>query len=273
MTSEASASRPGAASACLRLLRVSVVSILVGVVLPGCERKVELQTAPDMRKASEIAAALRVRGIEVERKQEKSGVTLSVRHADFPRAMEALRDAGLLRPSRPSVDETFGKRGIAPTPLEDRARRVHAIARELESTLMDIDGVITARVRVVPPERPAPGAPLAPASASVLVKHRAGVDLSPLMPGIARLVKNAVPGLAGEDDRHVVVMLVPEPPAVAAAPRQAAGTSVDRPALGGAALLSGAAAAGYFADRLLRLARRRNTEGGKDGQTHGARAG
>jgi type III secretion protein J len=233
--------------------------IAIVVLLSGCEQKVELQLVPDARRASEIAAALSSHGIVVARKPEKSGVMLSVESADFPRAMRALREAGLLRSARPGVDEALGKRGIAPTQLEERARHIHAIERELESTLMEIDGVIAARVSVVPPERPAPGAALASASASVFVKHSADVDLSPLVPGIARLVKNGVPGLAVEDDRHVTVMLVPEQRAAiayATAPAGAAGPSV-RTMMQLALLVAGSMTAGLFLDRGVRRLRQR----------------
>ncbi|WP_206952678.1 hypothetical protein [Trinickia acidisoli] len=234
---------------------LSYLPLVVAVLgLSGCERKVELELAPDVRKASEIAAVLGTHGIEVERKAEKSGVMLSVAHADFFRAMRALREAGLLRPDRPSIDEKLGKRGVAPSPAEERARRVHAIERGLEETLMDIDGVIAARVRIVPSERPAPGAPLASASAAVLVKHRADVDLSSLVPGIASLVKNGTPGLAGADDHRVAVLLVPEQP-IANAPAVAADRAIDRSASRLVALACGSMAFGYFADRLLRRVR------------------
>ncbi|RDU96941.1 hypothetical protein [Trinickia dinghuensis] len=232
------------------------------LALSGCERKVELQLAPDARRASEIAAALSGQGIAVERKPEKSGFMLFVADSDLPQAMNALREAGLLRAVRPSVDEALGKRGIAPTPLEERARHIHAIERELEATLMEIDGVLAARVSVVLPERPALGAPLAPASASVLVKHRADVDLSALMPGIARLVKNGVPGLAEQDDRHVTVMFLPEQRIAAShtAPvaAETAGIAATAPRL--ILLVCGSAAMGYFAERLLHLFRQRSAK-------------
>ncbi|MGG1944058.1 EscJ/YscJ/HrcJ family type III secretion inner membrane ring protein [Trinickia sp. NRRL B-1857] len=249
-----------------RAVSAGLPVLAVVVALSGCEKRVELQLAPDARRASEIAAALASHGILVDRKPEKSGVMLSVESADFPRAMRALREAGLLRSARPSVDEALGKRGIAPTQLEERARHIHAIERELESTLMEIDGVIAARVSVVPPERPAPGASLASASASVLVKHSADVDLSPLVPGMARLVKNGVPGLAAEDDRHVTVMLVPEQRVVIAHPTAPVGSarSSVRTALQLALLVAGSMAVGFFLDRGLRRLRRRTVDGSAD---------
>lgn len=248
--------------------RVAAIALLIVVVamLSGCERRVELQLAPDVRRASEIAAALASHGIVVDRKPVKSGVMLVVADSDLPLAIRALREAGLLRSVRPTVDEALGKRGIAPTPQEERARHMRAIERELESTLMEIDGVVAARVSVVPPERPAPGVPLASASASVLVKHRGDVDLSPLVPGIATLVKHAVPGLAAEDDRHVAVMLLPEQhAAVPNSPAPATASRVELRAVGQLILLAaGSIAIGYFADRTLRRLRARTSNGGVD---------
>lgn len=255
-----------------RAAKAGSTLVVAVLALSACERQVELQSAPDARRASEITAVLAGHGIVVERKREKSGVMLYVAGVDLPRAMSALREAGLARAARPSIDEALGARGIAPTPLEARARFIHAIERELEATLMEIDGVVGARVSAVTPERPAPGAPLAPASASVFVKHRADVDLSGLVPGIARLVKNGVPGLAAEDDRHVTVMLLAEPPAHAPPVPSTAGPGV-RATLRSILLVCGAAVAGGVADRLLRLFRRRRAKERVKGNADGAIAG
>ncbi|PMS20413.1 EscJ/YscJ/HrcJ family type III secretion inner membrane ring protein [Trinickia dabaoshanensis] len=247
----------------------SLLPIVIAAVLSGCERHVELQLAPDARRASEIAAALSSHGIAVERKTEKAGVMLSVADSDLPRAMRALREAGLSRAARPSVDEALGKRGIASTPLEERARHIHAIERALEATLMEIDGVVAARVSVVPPERPAPGAPLAAASASVLVKHSAGVDLSAVVPGIASIVKNAVPGLAVEDDRHVAVMLLAEQRTEEAHSAPSANASYLRTRRPWELMLlaGGSMAIGYLADRSLRRLRQRISNRRADNDT------
>ena len=122
--------------------------------------------------------------------------------------------------------DAFTGKGLLPSPLEERTRYVHALEAALESVILDIDGVVSVRARVVPPERPSPGAPLVPASASLLIKHRPDIDLTGLLPGLVRLVKNGVPGLAGEDDRHVAVMLVKEREPAAAAVRAGPGAVV-----------------------------------------------
>jgi type III secretion protein J len=165
--------------------------------------------------ANEIEALLRQRGIDVARRQAKEGIALSVSDADFPRAVMMLREAGLPRQVRPGLSDAFGKKAAIATPLEERARYIDALERDIESAVLDIDGVVTARIRVVIPERAAPGAPLTLASASLLIKHRRDVDLSPLVPALVQLIKNGVPGLTGEDDRRVAIVLVPERGALA----------------------------------------------------------
>jgi type III secretion protein J len=224
------------------------------LALCACTPHIDLQIASDMQSANEMEAVLRQRAIAVERRQVKEGVVLSVADADFGRAVTALREAGLPRQPRPRLGDTLGKKGAMSTPLEERARYVHALEREIESTVLDIDGVVAARARVVPQQRFAPGAPLTPASASLLIKHRRDVDLSGLVPGIVQLVKNGVPGLAAEDDSRVAVVLVPEQRTFAAAQAASpAGSSAWRAAwrlvVAPALLVLAGGAAGYSLSR------------------------
>lgn len=198
----------------------------LALALAGCDARVELFRSSDVQAANEIQAALRHRGIDVERTGGKDDVVLSVTDADFYGAAGALRDAGLPRQPRRGLADAFTGKGLLPSPLEERTRYVHALEAALESVILDIDGVVSVRARVVPPERPSPGAPLVPASASLLIKHRPDIDLTGLLPGLVRLVKNGVPGLAGEDDRHVAVMLVKEREPAAAAVRTGPGAVV-----------------------------------------------
>lgn len=190
--------------------RCSAIAAAALLTLSACAPRIDLQVTPDIQSANEMEAVLRQRGIVVERRHGKDGVVLSVADSDFAHAVAALRDAGLPRQPRPRLADVFGKKGAMSTPLEERTRYIHALEREIESTVLDIDGVVAARARVVPQERPAPGMPLIPASASLLIKQRSDVDLTALVPGIVQWVKNGVPGLAGEDDNRVAVVLVTE---------------------------------------------------------------
>jgi type III secretion protein J len=239
---------------------VAVVVMAAVASMAGCKAQVDLHHAPDMASANEMAAVLSDHGIAVERRQEKEGVTLTVADADFLRAMAALHDAGLPRQARANLGDAFGKKGMVSTPLEEKTRYIHALEQELESTLLHIDGVSAARVRVVPQERPAPGAPLSPASASVLIQHRPDIDLSALVPGIVLLVKNGVPGLAGEDDRHVAVVLVPERERSAAAPQTSEAMKLNSGWLMALSLIPAFGALAWYFHRQLRRRGRRPSD-------------
>lgn len=193
-------------------------AVVFALTLAGCDARIEVFRTVDVQAANEIEAVLRQRGIGVARARDKDAVVLSVANAEFPGAASALRDAGLPRQPRRALGDAFTRKGLLPTPLEERARYVHGLEAAIESAILDIDGVVSVRARVVPPERLSPGVPLLPASASLLVKHRPDVDLTGLVPGLVQLVKNGVPGLADEDDRRVAVVLVKarEPRSVAA---------------------------------------------------------
>ena len=64
----------------------------LALALAGCDARVELFRSSDVQAANEIQAALRHRGIDVERTGDKDDVVLSVTDADFYGAAGALRD-------------------------------------------------------------------------------------------------------------------------------------------------------------------------------------
>ena len=189
------------------------------IALSACVPRIEFYQTTDLHSANEVEALLRARAIAVERRPLKGGVALSVSDRDFPEAVAVLRDAGLPREAPARLADVFGKKGMMPTPLEEKARYIRAIEQEIESAVLDIAGVVAARARIVPLDRHGHGAPAVPPSASLLIRHRADVELSGLVPGLVQLVKNGVPGLADEDDRRVAVMLVAEPGRAAPAMR------------------------------------------------------
>jgi len=205
-----------------------LAAAVFALTLAGCDAQIELFRTSDVQAANEVQATLRHRGIGVTRARDKDAVVLSVTDAEFSGAAGALRDAGLPRQPRRGLADAFSDKGLLPSPVEERTRYIHALEAAIESAILDIDGVVSVRARVVLPERPSPGAPLFPASASLLIKHRSDIDLSGLVPGLVRLVKNGVPGLAGEDDGHVAVMLVKEQEP-AAAPARATSAAHFRP--------------------------------------------
>ncbi|NIM41994.1 MAG: EscJ/YscJ/HrcJ family type III secretion inner membrane ring protein [Xanthomonadales bacterium] len=177
------------------------------VLLAACGQHVALFNNMSERDANEVLAALDRAGIGAEKQPGKDGaVNLMVAQTDVARAVAHLDREGLPRERRASMGDVFRKEGLISSPLEERARYLWALSQELSETLAQIDGVLTARVHVVLPERSTGGEPGLPSSAAVFVKHRREVDLQPNLPELKRLVSSSIPGLSVE---KVNVVLMP----------------------------------------------------------------
>ena len=197
-----------------RLLRAGML-ILAAVLLAACSKLVTLQANLKDTDANEIVRVLNQNGIEVQKHRDKEGVTLMVSESDLSRASSAMNAAGLPRRSPASLGEVFKRQGMISSPLEERVRYIYGLSEELGYTLQQIDGVISARVHVVLPERVAPGEPILPSSAAVFVKYRPPLDEDAIVPSIHNLVAASIPGLAGggREDKINVVMIPTELPA------------------------------------------------------------
>ena len=204
---------PAGASRTRHLLRKVCVSLLLAL-LAACSKMVTLQAGLTDADANEIVLVLNRQGIEVDKQKNKEGVSLQVKEGDLSRATETMNAAGLPRRSLSNLGEVFKKQGMISSPMEERVRYIHGLSAELESTMLQFDNVVIARVHVVLPERIAPGEPIQPSSAAVFIKYRPPLDEDAVMPRVRRLVASSIPGLAGEDGRSKVsvVMTPGEPP-------------------------------------------------------------
>ncbi len=173
-------------------------------VLSAC--KTDLYRDLSEREANEMLAVLISNNIDVTKEYiSDSGVTLMVEDTSLPRAIDVLRENGFPRELHETMGSVFEKRGIMSSPFEERVRFVYALAEEVSQTLSEIDGVLTARVHIVLPDRPEFGVEITPSSAAVFIKHRIDVDLDFATPQIRRLVSSSIEGLTYDD---VTVLLV-----------------------------------------------------------------
>jgi type III secretion protein J len=201
-----------------RAARIVAMLMLAGA-LAGCN-EAELYSKLSERQANELVAALQSAGIRSE-KRSRDAATWSVEVArdDFARSVDTLRAAGLPREEFESLGQVFRKEGFVSSALEERARLIYGLSQELSNTLSTIDGVVVARVHLAVPERDPLSDKPRPASASVMVKHRPGVDMSRHIGQIKALVVNSVEGLNYD---NVTVTLFPALDANAAGPAAAA---------------------------------------------------
>jgi type III secretion protein J len=223
------------------------VGALVAVVLAaGCSTNV-LQGI-DERGANEAARALERAGIGAEKVADEGGgssgptFTLRVSRGDGARALDLLRALGLPRDKRRGFAETYGQPSLIPTPSEERARYVDALAGELERTLESVDGVVSARVHLVLEESDPlamDARPKSVARAAVLLTTGAG--RTPIArEDVQRLVAGSVAGL---DAAAVAVVFTIAPGAPEGEPTMTA-VGPLRVTPGSRALLIGAVAAG-----------------------------
>lgn len=185
--------------------------LLLVVCVSGCGENVELHSRLSEQEANEVIAELADKQVNAQKIATKSGVSVRVNAQDISRAIKTLAAAGLPRAARSTLGEIFRKEGVISTPLEERARYIHALSQELEATLSNIDGVIVARVHVVLPERVAPGEAVQPASASVFIKHDARLDPDSIQSRVRRMVASSLPGMATAlDNPHkITTVFVP----------------------------------------------------------------
>jgi type III secretion protein J len=188
-----------------------VVFLALGCSMP-------IQHGLDETAANEMMTSLQRAGIEASKNRDEEGAfAVVVPKSDVLRAMELLRSLGLPRGPRTGFSEIYKQPSLVPSPTEERARYVEALAGEIARTLETVEGVVGARVHLVLPE-PDPlavdGKPRAPAQAAVLLKTRAGRP-APIGDGdVQKLVAGSVPGL----DASAVAVVVTRAAEVPAGP-------------------------------------------------------
>lgn len=206
-----------------RWARITLAPLLLAT-LAACSGRVDLVAAVAEAEANEALAALLEAGVRAEKLAGKEGmVGIQVDARQVAQAVEVLKAHGLPRERYAGMGDVFKKEGLISSPLEERARYVFALSQELSSTLTRIDGVVTARVHVVLPERSPAGEETTTSSAAVFIKHRPEANLDTVQPQIRRLVTHAIPGLSGERVTLVLVPAAADSAAVAAAGGDEAG--------------------------------------------------
>jgi type III secretion protein J len=185
---------------------------MLALGLAGCART-PLYTELSETQANQVQAALLSAGIDAQKAAmaKAKGWSITVNRPDIPRAMSVLTAAGLPRlPSR-TLGELFPKEGFVSSPLEERARYVYALSQEVEHTLMQLDGVVEARVHIAIPERTVLDDKPPSASASVVIIERPNAGLESRETDIKAIVTDGIEGL--NDINRVTVKFFTRHPA------------------------------------------------------------
>jgi type III secretion protein J len=234
------------------------IPLLLTALLAACGDEPLLHDLGE-RQANEVLVALDEEGLAATKlRQEGSEAawTVSVARGEAGKAHRLLAERQLPRARPQGLGEVFAQAGMVPTPVEERARWLHALSGELARSVEALDGVVEARVHLgLPADDPLrPGARSAP-RAAVLVKCRPAscASLRELEPGLRSLVAGAAEGLVPEAVAVVIAEAAPVRSLVSAKPRRLA------PWLAGLAAV-GACAVGWLAWQEWRRDRRRAGE-------------
>lgn len=221
------------------LSRLATAALAAATLLLAACSEQELYGQLSERQANEMVAVLRGAGITAEKTSQEGGkFSVTTSRDDFSQAVRTLNAQGYPRETFDNMGKVFKREGFVSSPLEERARLMHATSQEIANTIADIDGVVTARVHLVMPERnPLVDKPQ-PAAASVFIKYRPDKNLAAQVTQIKALVVNSIEGLSYD---NVTVALFPadgltrEPPTAASPPAVASSGALFVPLLGGGA--------------------------------------
>jgi type III secretion protein J len=149
------------------------------------------------KQANEVQAALLTAQIDAEKvpMAKGTGWSVEVSQGDIPRAMAVLSAAGLPHQPLRTLADVFPKEGFISSPLEERARYIFALSQEVEQTLMQLDGVVDARVHIALPEASLLDEKPQSASASVVIIEQPGANLELRETDIKAIVTDGIEGL------------------------------------------------------------------------------
>jgi type III secretion protein J len=176
------------------MIRRAALLLLATALLGGCGKD-PLYSKLDEQQANEMLAVLVGAGIDASKTPVEDGWSIEVARSGVPEAMRVLKAEGYPHENFQSLGEVFRKEGFVSTPLEERARLLHALSQELSRTVSAIDGVVVARVHLAIPERNPMSEEKPLSSASVFIKHKPGSQVVNKVASIKALIVNSVEGL------------------------------------------------------------------------------
>lgn len=169
---------------------------LLALLCAGCAKQTLFTGLPE-KEANDMTAILLSNHVNCDKMTGTEGTwNLVVPKSQFATAVSLLNEAGYPKDNFTSLGDVFKKSGLVSSPLEERARFMHALSENLAETLTHIHGVVTARVHIVLPENDPYTAKLLPSSASVFISYLPQVNLEDCVRDIRQLVTNSIEGLS-----------------------------------------------------------------------------
>ncbi|MEM7620390.1 MAG: type III secretion inner membrane ring lipoprotein SctJ [Pseudomonadota bacterium] len=185
-------------------LRKFFVFACLTLALSGC-KEILYSDIPE-RDINMMVMLLEKNGISARRqKDDEKNFSLLVDGSNFTEAVKVLSAEGYPKKKFKTFGDIFSSDTIVKTPFEQRARFIHALNEELSKSLSEIDGVVSARVHVMIPEKTRFGTKTDKATAAVMILHNQGADMYSLQPKIKQFVAHSVSGVSYENVSIVIM--------------------------------------------------------------------
>jgi len=171
--------------------------ILTGMLflVSGCSEQA-LYTGLTEQEANEMVAMLHRADMSASKVAGKENLfSVETDEKDFANAVQLLQANGLPRTQFDTLGDVFSDQSFVSSSTAQRARYIHALSQEISHTISSIDGVLLARVHLSVPDKDPLSEEPVESSASVFVKHRTNMDLSPHIGQIKALVVNGLENL------------------------------------------------------------------------------
>ena len=148
------------------------LALLMALLLSGC--KVQLYQNLPQAEANQMVALLMLNHIDASSEMDgKTGkVALKIEKDQLINAVELLRQNGYPKAEYVGIEQLFPSGQLVSSPAQEEAK-MHFKEQQLERTLSNMDGVISARVSIAQNDSSASGSHQTPdqKSASVYIKY------------------------------------------------------------------------------------------------------
>ena len=171
----------------------TVVALFLLMRMASAPSYATLMTGLDPAETGRVTAALDEQGIGYE--LQNNGTALAVDKARTAEARIALAGAGLSGSTQPGY-ELLDRQKLGTSNFQQQVNYQRALEGEIANVIEQVDGVTTAQVQLVMPDRDQQlfADEANPATAAVLLAGTTTIDPAAVR-GMAQLVANSVPGL------------------------------------------------------------------------------